>query len=284
MKKFVVVAAIACCAAVSLADNPAQAEILGRLRGRRAAAVVVNSDSTVPVVSSEGYYVPETANRRMLGGRMMARNRASSSYVSVAPPTTTVAVATEPQVGVVASGPTPTYVSEPSTRRLLGRGLFRNRASGNYAIAQPAASVGYGGPAYIYGSEMTPAGAVGNTPNIQSYRSFYSPPESGNQATIEVLLPDPAAQVAFDDKMTEQKGENRVFISPALDPAKIYTYAVKVTCMDDGKEVTRMADVHVQGGRATVVDFRGKGELRELKGTPLPKETPLPKGTPLPKE
>jgi uncharacterized protein (TIGR03000 family) len=229
-----------------------------------------NSDPTVTVASSDSYYVPEPS-RRLLGSRMMMRNRASGSYVTVAAPAATVSVETPPaNVGVAVGAPA--YVPEPSPRRLLGgRILMRNRASSNYVTAMPAATVGYGGPAYIYGSEMSPSGALSYASNVQSYRSYYSPPESGNQATIEVLLPDPAAQLCFDDKMTEQKGANRVYISPALDPAKIYTYTVKVTCMENGKEVERTADVRVQGGRATVVDFRGKGELRELKGTTLPK-------------
>ncbi len=87
-------------------------------------------------------------------------------------------------------------------------------------------------------------------------RSFYSPEQIANQATIRVELADPNARVSFEDSTTEQKGRERVYTSPPLEPNKAYTYTVRVTVTEDGRDVTRTKDVKVQAGREATVDFR----------------------------
>jgi uncharacterized protein (TIGR03000 family) len=170
------------------------------------------------------------------------------------------------------------YGGEEGTNGTVGsRRLFRNRMLGNNrrfgsyeAGYVPVANLGaIAGPTFVYGSDMsatTTVGNVANTPNVQSRRSLYSPPETRNQATIQVLVPDAKAQVIFDDTKTEETGTDRLFTSPALNPGKTYTYTIKAKWMDKDEEVVRTADIRVQAGRATLVDFRGKGDIRELKG------------------
>jgi uncharacterized protein (TIGR03000 family) len=87
-------------------------------------------------------------------------------------------------------------------------------------------------------------------------RSLYAPSPVTNEATILVRLPDPEARVAFDDTPTRQTGEVRTFRSPPLDPAKTYTYTVRATWMENGREVTRSKDVKVEAGQGATVDFR----------------------------
>jgi uncharacterized protein (TIGR03000 family) len=105
--------------------------------------------------------------------------------------------------------------------------------------------------------------------NMTTYRSFYAPEQDANQATIRVLVPDPNAKVTFDDSTTQQMGTDRLFTSPPLDPNKTYSYTVKATWMENGKEATRSQEVKVQPGRSTTVDFRTATGDRPL---PLPRE------------
>jgi uncharacterized protein (TIGR03000 family) len=104
---------------------------------------------------------------------------------------------------------------------------------------------------------------------MNTYRSFYSPEQNTNQATIRVLVPDPNAKVTFDDSTTQQTGTDRLFTSPQLDPTKTYSYTVKATWMENGKEATGSQDVKVQSGRQATVDFRTATGDRPL---PLPRE------------
>jgi uncharacterized protein (TIGR03000 family) len=168
------------------------------------------------------------------------------------------------------------YVADDgSNMTTSARPMFRNRTRSSRRMGTnerayvPVANVGVmAGPAYVYGSDASTAmvvGSVGGTPNVQTRRSFYSPAEMGDRASIEVLLPDASAQVRFDDSKTEETGTDRLYTSPALNPGKTYTYTVKAQWTDKGEEVTRTADVRVQAGRVTLVDFRGKGDIRELK-------------------
>jgi uncharacterized protein (TIGR03000 family) len=90
-------------------------------------------------------------------------------------------------------------------------------------------------------------------------QSFYAPTGTSNQATVRVLLPDANAKVTFDDTATTQTGTDRVFNTPALDPAKSYSYTVQATWMEGDKEVTRKKDVRIAAGANTTVDFRTPG-------------------------
>jgi len=220
MRKFIAVAGVACCLALSLWANPAQAQLLRgeRLRGMR-------SERTA-------YY----------SGPVYADTEVNNSVAVTVQPTDQ-----------------PTYRT-----RTRGLGLFaRSRSRNAYStpVSTPISS-----PMFIYGTDMS---TMAGTRSGITRTTFYQPPAGGTQAAIEVLLPDPNAHVSFDGTMTEEQGMDRLFTSPPLEPSKIYTYTVKLMWMDNGKEVNRSLDVRVQGGRTTLVDCRGPGDIRELKG-PLP--------------
>src|SRR5262245_61046607 len=60
------------------------------------------------------------------------------------------------------------------------------------------------------------------------------------------------AKLQIGDRLTQQTGETRRFVSPPLpvDSGKRYTYSVKVTFKDkDGKEVSRDQTVQVTPGK-----------------------------------
>jgi uncharacterized protein (TIGR03000 family) len=98
--------------------------------------------------------------------------------------------------------------------------------------------------------------------DLNTYQSFYAPSLGGADTTIRVDVPDPNARVFFDDTPTRQQGMDRVFSSPLLDPNKTYTYTIRATWNDNGREVTRSQDVRVQAGQSATVDFRKMGDQR----------------------
>jgi uncharacterized protein (TIGR03000 family) len=162
-------------------------------------------------------------------------------------------------------------------------GYYTPYAASNYGWSSAYAGVpGYRGyysyrePYYSTGSYVTPSTWDTNNPQysvdartMNTYRSFYSPEQDSNQTTIRVLVPDPNAKVTFDDSTTQQMGTDRLFITPQLDPNKTYSYTVKATWMENGKEVTRSQEAKVQPGRQVTVDFRTATGDQPL---PLPRE------------
>jgi uncharacterized protein (TIGR03000 family) len=216
MKKFVVLAVLACTFSLAFAANPAHAQLLRRHRMR-------NYDS-----SPRPMYV----------------------YTESAPATYVMATGSQPIVYQDYSTPAP-------SRRFLGRrGRFSSPRGYTNAYA-------YGPAPYVgVATNGRPTGTDGSNPALalnarrEGYRSFYSPEQIANQATIRVQLTDAKARVSFEDATTEQTGRDRVFASPPLDPTKSYTYKVRVTWMEDGHEMTKTKEIKVQAGREAVVDFR----------------------------
>jgi uncharacterized protein (TIGR03000 family) len=210
MKKFVVLAVVACTISLALAANPARAQLLRRNR-------VSYYDSS----PSSMYTYTESA---------------PGTYVS---PSQYQPVATS-------------YYNSPTpSRRFFGRRARMNTTrgyNGAYVYGQaPYVDVAGGRP-------MDPALALNSPRN--TYRSFYSPEQIANQATIRVQLNDANARVSFEDATTEQTGRDRVFASPPLDPTRSYTYKVRATWMEDGHEMTKTKEIKVQAGREVKVDFR----------------------------
>ncbi len=130
---------------------------------------------------------------------------------------------------------------------------FRNRGNGSVSVNAPfvGVDVNTGNPYYSQAYAGYPTMPAGD-----SRQSFFSPAGLSNRATVRVALPSPNAKVYFDDEATTQPGTDRVYNTPTLEPDKAYTYTVRATWMEDGKEVTRTKDVKVQAGRAATVDFR----------------------------
>jgi uncharacterized protein (TIGR03000 family) len=85
--------------------------------------------------------------------------------------------------------------------------------------------------------------------------SGQAPSVGDSKARIEVLLPDPEAQVLMDGYRTSSTGTNRVFETPPLSPGKIYSYRLAASWAENGKFVTREKEVMVAPGKVTVVDF-----------------------------
>ena len=81
-----------------------------------------------------------------------------------------------------------------------------------------------------------------------------APQVADNTAGVRVILPDPAARVWFDGTATNQTGTDRLFHTPSL-AAGSYSYRIKATWTQNGREVTQERNVPVMAGRLSVVDF-----------------------------
>jgi uncharacterized protein (TIGR03000 family) len=94
------------------------------------------------------------------------------------------------------------------------------------------------------------------------YSSFYTQPQYGSDGygssdsvLLNVRVP-PDAQVWIDGQATWQRGSNRQFQSPPLDPNANYTYEVRARWMDqNGREVERTRRVPVHAGERKTLDL-----------------------------
>jgi uncharacterized protein (TIGR03000 family) len=87
--------------------------------------------------------------------------------------------------------------------------------------------------------------------------SLYTPSDTSQIATLNVQLPTSDAQLWLNDTFTTSPtGMDRQFQSPPLDPAKNYSYTVKIRWTDDGKVMEKTKDVKVEPGKTSTVSFR----------------------------
>jgi len=136
-------------------------------------------------------------------------------------------------------------------------GSYYNSYPYGYSYAYPD----YGSYSYTYPSYDT--SAYEDSSPGQSY--YYSPPASDSSqiapaiantaARIHMILPDAQAQVSIGGRPTAQTGTERWFHSPALQTGSTYTYQIRASWMQGGKQVSQERTVTVIPGQTTVVDF-----------------------------
>ena len=115
---------------------------------------------------------------------------------------------------------------------------------------------GYGYPYYTGYQDAYPSGS-----GVYYYSgSAYAPVRSlvtlpSNSARLQVLLPNPDAQVWIEGSETSTRGMTRVFESPELTAGRSYTYTVRAAWQKSQRTVTEERKVTVAAGRSSVVDF-----------------------------
>jgi uncharacterized protein (TIGR03000 family) len=94
-------------------------------------------------------------------------------------------------------------------------------------------------------------------------------------ARVNVLVPSEAALI-FNGVRMPQTGSVREFVTPALETGRDYTYNVRATWSENGREVTRDQVIHVRPGERTDVDFMNPTNATpEGSGTSTLKTRPL---------
>ncbi len=132
---------------------------------------------------------------------------------------------------------------------------------GNYSSGI-VPSYGYTGTYYTPGAYYAPGYVTSGGTGLPSGTTsmYYQPGAQAaattdpNAAVIDLRVPADA-QVWFDGDPTNQRGPDRVFTSPALDPGKTYHYDVKARWTENGRPVERTRRVDVRAGQRTTVDF-----------------------------
>ncbi|MCI0684712.1 MAG: DUF1080 domain-containing protein [Gemmataceae bacterium] len=88
--------------------------------------------------------------------------------------------------------------------------------------------------------------------------------------TVIVRVPADAVVTVGGEKTT-QKGTERRFVSPALEPGT-YSYQVEATWTEGGKEVKVSKKVTLEAGKTATLDLRSKKEVKtQVPSKPMPK-------------
>ncbi len=118
-----------------------------------------------------------------------------------------------------------------------------------------------GPPAYFpQGGPSTPQNSTRSAfPERNSYYSYGAlSGTEGKTARVKVSLPDPDAQVWFEGQLTRQRGTQRGFVSPPLDPGQDYVYDVRARWTENGREVERTQTVRVRADGVATVEFTSR--------------------------
>jgi uncharacterized protein (TIGR03000 family) len=123
-----------------------------------------------------------------------------------------------------------------------------------------------GSPPMYYSGPYGFQGAPGSGILQAGYESQYPPGDlNQNRGRIQVRVPTGDARVLFDDSPTKQTGTERLFETPALDPAKAYSYEVSARWMENGQERRETRTIRPIPGRVVYVDF-----TQPASNVPLP--------------
>ncbi len=123
-------------------------------------------------------------------------------------------------------------------------------------------------PAYIYGQ----APVVVASPSTNAIETADAPllePADG-RARLQVLVPADA-EVWLNGNPTTQRGEQRLFESPALAPGRDYQYEVRARWTEGGRAVDQTRTVVVRANARVGVDFS------RAEPAPAPVPVPVPK-------
>jgi uncharacterized protein (TIGR03000 family) len=192
--------------------------------------------------------------------------------------------------------------------RTYGYGYPSYGYSSGYYYPSYGYSSGYYYPSYsaysypVYDYNFSPSYTY--SPNVSAsrvapaaYQSFY-PPNTGygssvnpNETRIRVLVPNPNAEVRFNDHRTRQKGYEREFVTEMASGQK-GTYRVTARWTENGKMHEETRNVRVRAGQSQVVDFNQSAGTTEGNRAPRQAANPAPRddsrnrnpGNPVPKE
>jgi len=125
---------------------------------------------------------------------------------------------------------------------------------------------GYYGDGGYYGADgYAPQGYGVAQPGYQSFypadagnnQAYAEPPQAPdpNAAGFMVRVPDPNAEVWFQDHKTQQQGTVRFYESAALNPNQSYTFHLRAKWTQNGRVVDQSRDVQVRPGHGVTVNF-----------------------------
>lgn len=78
---------------------------------------------------------------------------------------------------------------------------------------------------------------------------------------LRVIVTDPTARVWVGDHETQQRGFDRLYVSPPMEPNRDFVYKVRVTWQDNGREMSQEREVPVRVGQHGFVDLMQKERI-----------------------
>jgi uncharacterized protein (TIGR03000 family) len=162
--------------------------------------------------------------------------------------------------------------------------VWGNYNWGGYSYpSYPASSYYSGAPATSYYGSGYPAQTGSNY--------SYGAPDSAqprNSAMLNVRVPDANADVWVEGKLTQQRGTQREYVSPSLDPDKSYTYQVRARWSENGRDVERTRTVPIRANGTATVDFTAPANNSRVdeidKGVRTPEKGTRPPDTSRPEK
>lgn len=142
----------------------------------------------------------------------------------------------------------------------LGSGYY---SPGYYGSGYGHLAPGYysSAPSYYSGSGQV-AGGIQQT----GYQSFYPPSgdmmgqQDPSRAYVHVMVPA-NAEVLFENTPTQQRGPERMFVTPQLEQGHRYSYTITARWQDqNGKTVNRTKTVSLEPGRTVHAQFIEPGD------------------------
>jgi uncharacterized protein (TIGR03000 family) len=163
------------------------------------------------------------------------------------------------------------YYDDGSSAGRRGRFFGRRRGGNDYNYGSYGSSSGCHGGCHgsSYGSGCHGSSGYYGAPTGDSAYNYGS---LGNAALINVKVAQNAT-LTFDDEPTQQTGEFRQFMTPALEPGKNFSYTVHAKWQDGGRDMDQSRKVSVRAGQQTQVDFN-TAQAQDSKASPEPAPQP----------
>jgi len=105
-----------------------------------------------------------------------------------------------------------------------------------------------------YGSQPYYSADQYSTPRYYTGNDQGSNQNTQNTTAVRVILPDANAQVTFEDHKTQQRGSDRLFVSPPLEPGRNIPIPSRPPLIQNGQQVTQTKTVSGARRPAGVVD------------------------------
>jgi uncharacterized protein (TIGR03000 family) len=97
--------------------------------------------------------------------------------------------------------------------------------------------------------------------------ALYTPPQSTpGVALLDVNVPD-EAEVYIQGTKMKQQGPERRYVSPTLEPGRVYTYNVKALWYDNGEDVKVERQILVRAGDQKSITFLASPDAGAPHGT-----------------
>jgi uncharacterized protein (TIGR03000 family) len=133
--------------------------------------------------------------------------------------------------------------------RSWGFGMYPYRS---YYYSPAYATEYYSPPNYSY-TYPNNAGYT-SQPTYSTQTSDEDLAENPNAIRVRVNVPE-NARVWFENQETQQRGTDRLFVSPPLEAGKDYVYHIKAQWMENGRPVVRSKEIIVHAGDRVTIDM-----------------------------